>query len=201
MRNVERRAQSLEKVLDASLETLETVGYNRMRTADVAKRSGMSEGTLFRYFPTKYDLTKAALELALSRHVTRIGEGFVKLEQPPTRRALLTMLWELLVHHELAWTYELFAASYSDPALRSAIAPILNAHSEEVDELGVAVLQEMEGVDANDAVRAINLSTWAMQGLVLRDMGRGPSNSEQTLIDYLLFVIDAAHPQNPVPPG
>jgi AcrR family transcriptional regulator len=193
MKNTERRALSLDKVLEASRLTLEGVGYNRMRTADVAKRSGMSEGTLFRYFPTKYDLTRASLQLALNRHTARLIESISVLPQPVERRQLLDTLWELLSHHEMAWTYELFAASYSDPELRAAIAPTLNAHSNEVDELAVVVLRDMAGIAPEDALLAINLSTWAMQGLVLRNMGRGQAESHVALLDYIVFLADSAY--------
>jgi AcrR family transcriptional regulator len=193
MKNTERRALSLEKVLEASRLTLESVGYNRMRTADVAKRSGMSEGTLFRYFPTKYDLTRASLELALNRHTHRLIERVGSIEAPFDRRDLLLALWELLSHNELAWTYELYAASSTDPELRAAITPTLNAHTAEVDELAVVVLRDMAGIEPSDALNAINLSTWAIQGLVLRNMGRGQSGSHEELIDYLVFLSESAY--------
>ena len=129
MKNTERRALSLDKVLEASRLTLEGVGYNRMRTADVAKRSGMSEGTLFRYFPTKYDLTRASLQLALDRHTGRLLESISLLPQPVERRQLLDTLWDLLSHHEMAWTYELFAASYSDPEMLSIRRPVCRSRA------------------------------------------------------------------------
>jgi AcrR family transcriptional regulator len=201
MKNTERRALSLDKVLEASRLTLETVGYNRMRTADVAKRSGMSEGTLFRYFPTKYDLTRASLELALRRHTARLVESVGALSLPVNRRELLGMLWVLLSHHEMAWTYELFAASYSDAELRAAIAPTLNAHTAEVDELAVVVLHDMAGIDSKDALIAINLATWAMQGLVLRNMGRGQAESHQQLLDYIEFLAQSAYGTPTLPSG
>lgn len=193
MKNTERRALSLEKVLEASRLTLEGVGYNRMRTADVAKRSGMSEGTLFRYFPTKYDLTRSSLELALQRHTTRLIESISALPQPVVRRQLLSTLWVLLAHHEMAWTYELFAASSSDAELRAAIAPTLNAHTAEVDELALVVLRDLAGIDPADALMAINLSTWAMQGLVLRNMGRGQAESHEPLLDYIEFLAQTVY--------
>ncbi len=193
MKNTERRALSLDKVLEASRLTLETVGYNRMRTADVAKRSGMSEGTLFRYFPTKYDLTRASLDLALNRHMGRLITSFSSLPQPVNRRELLATLWVLLSHDEMAWTYELFAASHSDSDLRAAIAPTLNAHTEEVDELAVVVLRDMAGIHSKDALLAINLATWAMQGLVLRNMGRGHAESHDQLLDYIEFLAQTAY--------
>jgi hypothetical protein len=109
------------------------------------------------------------------------------------RRELLATLWVLLSHHEMAWTYELFAASYSDAELRAAIAPTLNAHTAEVDELAVVVLHDLAGVDSADALMAINLSTWAMQGLVLRNMGRGQAESHEPLLDYIEFLAQTTY--------
>ncbi len=197
MRNSERRAIALDSLIEASLSTLQDVGYNRMRTADVAKRSQLSEGTLFRYFPTKYDLTQASLEQALQNHVQRMTERFVALELPIERRALFEMLWELISHPEMGWTYELFAAANTDAKLRAQIAPILNAHTEEVDDIAVAVVSDAFGMSAHEAISAINLSTWAMQGLVLRDMGRGPTGSQAGFIDYLVFLAEASYRSAP----
>jgi AcrR family transcriptional regulator len=181
--------------MDASLATLGDVGFTRLRTADVAKRSGMSEGTLFRYFPTKNDLVRASLEQTLNRHVERLVARFVELEETVIdRRTLLTMLWELLSHPEMAWTFELFAAAYTDQELRAAIAPVLNAHTEQVDTLGAAVMSEFGAVPMEDARYAIDLATWSMQGLILRNMGRGDTGSKVELIDYLLHLGELAYP-------
>lgn len=197
MRNSDRRALALETLLSASLATLESVGYSRLRTADVAKRSGMSEGTLFRYFPTKYDLTRASLEQALAEHSKRLVENFVSIDGPLDRRSLVTMLWTLLSHPKLAWTYELFAAAYTDTQLRRVIAPVLEAHTIEVDKVGLVVMSEFGGIKNDDARLAINLTTWAMQGLVLRDMARGDTGSQHELLEYLLFLAEAAYPESP----
>jgi AcrR family transcriptional regulator len=185
MRNADRRSQALEALLSASLSVLGELGYARLRTADVAKRSGMSEGTLFRYFPTKYDLVRASLEEALNQHVHRLADRFSALQAPVERRKLLVMLWELIAHPDMAWTFELFAAAYTDEQLRQTIAPVLNAHTETVDSLAIAVASEIAGISERDAGFAINLATWAMQGLVLRNMSRGDLDTQYELIDYL----------------
>ncbi len=160
--------------MEASLATLGDVGFTRLRTADVAKRSGMSEGTLFRYFPTKYDLVRASLETTLNRHFERLVNRFIELESTTVidRKTLITMLWELLSHPEMAWTFELFAAAYTDIELRTTIAPVLNAHSQQVDGVGVSALSEFGSIPIEDARNVADLMTWAMQGLILRNMSR-----------------------------
>jgi AcrR family transcriptional regulator len=200
MLNSERRTRALDSLMDASLATLGDVGFTRLRTADVAKRSGMSEGTLFRYFPTKYDLVRASLDQTLNRHFERLVSRFMELESSAVkidRRGLLTLLWELLSHPEMAWTFELFAAAYTDRELRATIAPVLNAHSEQVDTVGISVMSHFGSMSLEEARWAINLATWSMQGLVLRDMGRGDTGSHVDLIDYLVHLGDLAYPKSP----
>jgi AcrR family transcriptional regulator len=200
MLNSERRTRALDSLMEASLATLGDVGFTRLRTADVAKRSGMSEGTLFRYFPTKYDLVRASLEQTLNRHFERLVSRFMDLQTSTTtidRRSLLTLLWELLSHPEMAWTFELFAAAYTDLELRTTIAPVLNAHTEQVDTVGVSVMSHFGAMPLEDARYAINLATWSMQGLVLRDMARGDTGSQVELIDYLLHLGELAYPVVP----
>lgn len=198
MLNSERRARSLDTLMDATLSTLADVGFTRLRTADVSKRSGMSEGTLFRYFPTKYDLVRAALERTLQGHVERLVARFVELEAGAVDRlSLLTMLWELLSHPEMAWTFELFAAAYTDHELRTTIAPVLQEHSQQVDIAASSVMVEFGGITPEDAVMAINLATWSMQGLVLRDMARGDTNAASELVEYLLHLSNLAYPLSP----
>jgi AcrR family transcriptional regulator len=195
MLNSERRARAVETLLNASLETLGDVGFTRLRTADVAKRSGMSEGTLFRYFPTKYDLVRGSLEHTLERHLERLSVPFMTAETTPKDfRGLLTMIWDLLSHPEMAWTFELFAAAHTDHELRATIAPVLTAHTDQVDALGVAVMSEFGSIPPEHFVQAINLVTWSMQGLILRSMGRGDTGSQHELIEYLLLLGDRAYP-------
>jgi AcrR family transcriptional regulator len=195
MLNSERRERSVNAVLGASLETLQTVGYNRLRTADVAKRSGMSEGTLFRHFPSKLDLVRASLQLALDNHVKRLSETLIERTPTGDRRDVLEAIWGLLAHEELLWTYELFAAASTDAELQAAIQPILETHTEIVDGGSVLVMRDVFGIPEADGRMAINLVAWSMQGLVLREMGRGDTGAKKDLLDYLTFVANSMYPQ------
>jgi AcrR family transcriptional regulator len=194
MRNSERRTLAMETLLDASLEVLQEVGYARLRTADVAKSSGLSEGTLFRYFATKYDLVAASLERALADHLQRLIARFDEVKDRLDRRSLMELLWNVLSHPELAWTYGLYAAAATDTQLNFVLRPVLEAHSEHIDEATVSVVVSNGRINAAEAKRATNLVTWSMQGLVLSDMARRSSGRESELIEYLLFLADIAYP-------
>ena len=56
-----RSAASVEAILDATLQVLLAVGKERLTTTRVAKRAGVSVGTLYQYFPNKSSLLQAAL--------------------------------------------------------------------------------------------------------------------------------------------
>jgi AcrR family transcriptional regulator len=193
MNNKERREKTIGIILNASLRTLESVGYNRFRTIDVAMRSEMSEGTVFRYFPTKLELVRASFERALQNHTARLINAYSALEAPIGRHSLVSMLWTLLSNEELLWTYELFAAANTDHELRKVIRLVSEEHAAVIEEAMFAASRAMN-VPISHMRQLINVVTWAMQGLVLRDMGRGDTASHQRLIAYIVRLTDTMYP-------
>ncbi len=151
----------------------------------------MSEGTLFRYFPTKMDLVAASLERALLNHLLRGAEQFSALTRPIDLRTVLEGLWDLLSHPQLRWTYELISAAGADSELRVAIEPVLEWYAKIADAAGAEVLREL-GTPENMVEIAIDSVTWAMQALVTRNMGRGDSWTSERLIDCLVFTSERA---------
>jgi AcrR family transcriptional regulator len=58
-------------VLEATLAELSTVGYGALRVEDVATRAGVNKTTVYRRWPTKEDLVRAALQsITVDRAVT-----------------------------------------------------------------------------------------------------------------------------------
>lgn len=49
-------------IMDAARELLKEAGYENLKTTDVAARCGISEGLVYRYFPTKDDLLQRVCE-------------------------------------------------------------------------------------------------------------------------------------------
>ena len=113
---------------------LQDGGYARFRPADVGKRCGLSNGLVFKYFPTKLDLVAAALERSLSEHFSRLVQAVqdlpVSLVQ---RRTVMSKMWDVLSHPELRWTYELYAASAHDAVLHAKLRDVIMRHGSTVD--------------------------------------------------------------------
>lgn len=66
-----RSAASVEAILEATIQVLLEVGKERLTTTRVAKRAGVSVGTLYQYFPNK----SALLQAVLKRHLTRVTDA------------------------------------------------------------------------------------------------------------------------------
>jgi AcrR family transcriptional regulator len=194
VKQAERRASAIESVLEGALATMVSGGYAQLRVADVARASGMSEGTLFRYFPTKNDLVKGVLEKSLADHLQRLVDAFVAL--PPeavTRRTLLELLFSVLSHEQFVWTYELYVASTHDADLATKVSAVLKTHAGNVDSMTESLLVNMGLVPSADVRMVVNLATWSMQGLVINDLARGGESRKNELIDYLVKVSELAY--------
>src|SRR3954451_22962343 len=57
----ERRADSRQRLLDAAIACLAEAGYARTTVAAVLARAGLSNGAMWRHFPTKAALVTAAV--------------------------------------------------------------------------------------------------------------------------------------------
>src|SRR3972149_2031538 len=95
-------ADRREAILEAAVEEIARNGFAGATTADIARRAGISQPYVFRFFPTKKDLCLAVIDRCLSR-VLRDWEsampkpGETRLQNPgrtdvealPERRAEL----------------------------------------------------------------------------------------------------------------
>jgi AcrR family transcriptional regulator len=193
VKNADRRANSIDALLRATLDSLAEVGYARFRVADVAPRCGLSQGLLFRYFPTKQDLMRACLERALEENLVRVRDAFAQLDfGRVTRRQLLDTLWTINSHPESRWMYEFYAAASYDPDMGSRLRPIFEANAASVNEFVRAFLPQRL-MPTDTMFEAFDLVNWAMQGLTLNNMAAGWDNRHQQLIDYLLFLAEQAY--------
>lgn len=60
-------AERREAILDAAVEEFAASGFASATTADIAKRAGISQPYVFRFFPTKKDLVLAVIDRCMSR--------------------------------------------------------------------------------------------------------------------------------------
>ena len=98
----ERARATFEAVLDAAAEAITEHGYAAMTTNAVARRAGVSIGSLYQYFPNKAAILVCLLERHIREMQPVIAEGLEALAEPgrPFEDALSEMLLQLVAVHD-----------------------------------------------------------------------------------------------------
>ena len=126
-----RRAETVERLLDAALETFAEIGFAAASVEDICRRGGFTRGAFYSSFRSKDELFAALFERETARNLARAEEQLAGLENeddPVTaavERCLSTFradrTW-VLVHTE----YSLYAARHPEAAAA------LRRHAEEL---------------------------------------------------------------------
>jgi AcrR family transcriptional regulator len=135
----ERRASTQAKILDATVEALVHVGYAGTSTPEICKRAGVSQGALFRYWPTKAELLADAAAHLLGRVTTAYELAFSGRGGVSAREAL-EALWQTYRQPDLQAAVELYVAARTDPDLAAALRTIEPAHRANLQRIAMQVL-------------------------------------------------------------
>ena len=160
----QRRDTTIAKLVDATINALIELGYHKTSVARICERAGVSQGGLFRHFPTRTDIVAAATDEICRRHLERFS---ALLCDPPSGEDV----FDTLVHFFRASTRDPIAAAWrdviaaarTDDKLREAIAPpvyrfeqaimdaalgIPGAGAEDRDEIGTFLLSLLHMFDS-----------------------------------------------------
>jgi AcrR family transcriptional regulator len=184
----ERRAGTRRALLDAAASVLVECGLVGCTTAAVTSRASVSNGALFRHFPTRLDLLAATVEHVLVRlrdDYERTFAGLSAADTAPDVGTVLELLWSAMSDPELAAVVELYAQARTDTELLAAILPIVAEHGEYVRALVDRVSAALAAGDPEAAERVAalgNLTILAMQGLVVSQMAGSAVGVERDVV-------------------
>lgn len=181
----ERRASTQAALLEATLQTLRELGYAKTTTTEIVARAGVSQGALFRYYPTKEALLSAAATALCASLFPRFRAAMRanKKGADPVEQGIRG-LWRIFKTDEVRVLHELYAAAPTEPGLKSALLPVLVAHRAQTLDVakelfpGLAVSPMFEA--AADLVLA------AMTGAALMLLGESDRKREEAFIDSLV---------------
>jgi AcrR family transcriptional regulator len=140
-----RAVATRARLIDAARSLLAEEGMRGTTTAAVAARAEVSQGALFKHFPTKLELLAASTEAVL--------------------RSLIDALWRVFRLPAMQGVFEVYLAARTDPALARALSPLLTAHRENILGEARALLPELASEPG--LATAVDAVVYAMQGVAL----------------------------------
>jgi AcrR family transcriptional regulator len=146
----ERRETTIAKLVQATIASLHDVGYARTSAKEVCARAGVTQGALFRHFPTVADVLVAAAEEIGRRQVGEFEERFASAgkSKAPLAKAIELLRAQCRAPLASAWA-ELMVAARTDAALREKLTPAMWRYGAAINQAARAVpaLAAMKGDD------------------------------------------------------
>ena len=164
----ERRAETRGRLLDATIESLITVGYAGTTIRHVTELAGVSQGAQSHHFPQRVDLVVSAFERLAEQRIERYRERAAELpdDREARMRALLDLLWEDFSSEVFTVAVRLWVAAAEDEELRERLVPVEKRIYANVAKLSAEVAGELGDRREFDRQLAVAMNTVAGLALV-----------------------------------
>jgi len=158
------------RIVEAAALTLVEHGYQKTSTPRIAAEAEVSQGALFKHFPSKTLLLAACVERLLASFVAGFREDMtarVDREAPIKERVEVAVrgLWRVFRRPEMRVVFEVYVAAWTDRDLARALSDILGIHRENILTEARELFPELS--DAADFAAVVDAVVYAMQGVVL----------------------------------
>jgi len=195
-----RSAATRRKLLDATVACLVERGYAGTSTTEVCRRAGVSQGALFKHYPSKLQLLAAAVHHLFARLIRQYRRSFDAVGKVGTSGhdrlgQALRLLRRTFAKPELQVAFELYLAARTDSALRAVIEPALEQHRANLRREARRVLPEIALLHPDfDAL--VDTVMDALQGAAIGTLSLPDPMSEERELGLLERMIrrEFAHP-------
>jgi AcrR family transcriptional regulator len=141
----QRREETVAKLLDASIETIVEVGYARASAAVIARRARVSDGALFRHFPTMGDFMAATAREVMRRQLELVAKRVAEIPADQSAlEAAVRIQWEVTTNATNTVMFELMVAARTDEKLRVTLQEVIAEYATKIHDTARA----MPGADA-----------------------------------------------------
>lgn len=136
----QRREDTIARLLDASIATIIEAGYARASAKVIARRAEVSDGALFRHFPTMGDLMAATAQEAGRRQLEVAAKRIADIpSDKPAIEEVLAIIRDLTANSTNTVIYELMIAARTDDKLRDTLRDVMTAYIAKIYEAARAV--------------------------------------------------------------
>lgn len=193
----QRSEETVAGLLDASIGTIIEVGYARASAALIAKRAHVSDGALFRHFPTMRELMAATLREAgrrqLELYTNRIANVPAEMQGP---EAVLRILRDITHNPTNGVIYELLVAARTDEKLRGLLRDEIDLYQQKIFDAAKSVPTDgLDDLDAEDFGAMVTVLINAFDGAaIFQDVLSHSAVLEQRRITLLTSLLSATRP-------
>jgi AcrR family transcriptional regulator len=172
----DRSRATRQRLLDATIESLAEVGWDRTTVVGVAARAGVSRGAAQHHFATRDDLVVAAVNEVSDRITREMRSATAEVAARPDRPlAVLELLTELWTGTFGRAATHLWVAASTDPELSQLVLPLERRLNRDI----YAVTLELLGADPSrpQVKESVGLTLQLVRGvglgaLLRRDVSR-----------------------------
>jgi AcrR family transcriptional regulator len=136
----QRREETVARLLDASINTIIEVGYARASAAVIAKRAQVSDGALFRHFPTMGDFMAATAREVMRRQLDLFTKQVAEIPaSQPALESALTIMRDVTANPTNTVMYELLIAARTDEKLKATLQEVLTEYATNIYDIARAL--------------------------------------------------------------
>lgn len=171
----ERTAATRTKLLDATIECLQELGYGGTTTTEVARRAGVSRGAELYHFPTRAELVTTAVEHLFERRRQEFLQAFRDLPADADRvDSAVDLLWSVVSGPTFYAWLELLVAARTDAELRRSVTAMVERFVETVRQTFREIFPQPGGpyFDIAPTFALGLMQGLAVEQMLLRDDGR-----------------------------
>jgi AcrR family transcriptional regulator len=189
----ERREETIARLLDASIATIVEVGYARTSAKVVAQRAQVSDGALFRHFPTMGDLMAATAYEAGRRQLEVAAKRIADIPSDrPAIEEILAIIRDLTGNSTNTVIYELMVAARTDEKLRDTLREVMTTYVAKIYEAARAVpsAEEIEAFGEENFAALVAVLINTFDGAAMFRHVLSHPDIEERRIPVLLSLLD-----------
>jgi AcrR family transcriptional regulator len=189
----QRREDTIARLLDASIATIIEVGYARASAKMITQRAQVSDGALFRHFPTMGDFMAATAQEAGRRLLEAAARRVAAIPaDKPTLEEALTIVRDVTASSTNTVIYELAVAARTDDKLRETLREVMAMYMAEIFETVRAVLpDEIEAAGEESSLAMFALVLSAFNGTSMFQHVLDPPDIQKAQIPLLISLLGA----------
>ncbi|WP_067468976.1 TetR/AcrR family transcriptional regulator [Actinomadura macra] len=185
----DRSRATRQRLLEAAVDCLASVGWAGTTVAVVAERAGVSRGAAQHHFHTREELVTAAVEYGSEVRMTQMRERLDALAgRRPSTLDVVTLLGEMYTAPLFRAALQLWVAASSDEQLRAQVLPLEARVGREAHRLTV------EALGADESLPGVRETVQAtldlVRGLGLADLLTDDSTRRDRLLHQWAETLD-----------